>query len=57
MTPLPGNLRSFLPDVNKSAEQPAEMAATQRVLTQKSALGFGVEKGDFQPTAAEGCLE
>lgn len=38
ITPSPVNLRSFLSDVNKSGEQPAEMAATQQVLAEKSSL-------------------
>lgn len=51
ITPLPGNLRSFLPDVNKSAEQPAETAATQRVLAEKSASGLvlGWKRGISSP--------
>lgn len=51
ITPLPGNLRSFLPDVNKSMEQPAETAATQRVLAEKSALGLvlGWKRGISSP--------
>lgn len=40
ITPLPVNLRSFLSDVNKSGEQPAETAATQQVLAEKSSLGL-----------------
>lgn len=48
---MPGNLRSFLPDVNKSAEQPAETAATQRVLAEESASGLvlGWKRGISNP--------